>query len=47
MYHDETYSKKALIPLWVIHSLFIFLFISVLAVDMMEVAGELDGYEQP
>ena len=46
MYSDKTYSNKALIPLWVIHLVFLFIFIAVLAVDMMEVAGD-HGYEPP
>ena len=46
MYNDKTYSNQALIPLWTFHLIFLFVFIAILAVDMMEVAGNL-GYEPP
>jgi hypothetical protein len=46
MYSDKTYTNKALIPFWVIHLVFLFIFIAILAVDMMEVAGDI-GYEPP
>ena len=46
MYNENTYSNKALVPIWTIHLICLFLFIAILAVDMMEVAGDL-GFEPP
>ena len=46
MYPDKTYSYWILIPHWVAHLIFLLLFVGILAVDMMEVAGDL-GYEPP
>ena len=46
MYIENTYSNKALIPFWVAHLFFLFLLILVLAVEMMELAGDI-GYEPP
>jgi hypothetical protein len=46
MYHDRTYSNKALIPLWIAHLTFLLVLIAVFAIYMMEIAGDL-GSEPP
>ena len=43
MYSDRTWNYWVLIPFWAVHFLFLFAFVGVFAVNMMEVAGE-KGY---
>lgn len=43
MYSDTTWNNRVLIPLWSAHLVIVFCLVAVLAVDMMEYAGDHDG----
>lgn len=43
MYSEKIYKNTALVPLWIAHLTFLLIFIGVLAVSMMEYAGDHNG----
>ncbi|KAK5164927.1 uncharacterized protein LTR77_009592 [Saxophila tyrrhenica] len=43
MYSEKTWNSWVLIPLWIAHLTFLLIFIGVLAVSMMEYAGDHEG----
>jgi hypothetical protein len=47
MYSETTWRTRILIPIWVVHLIFLLIFIGVIAVGMMEYAGDHDGKNNP